>query len=209
MFRFAVLMLPFALAEPCAPDDAICHDNAANAQNSLLQHEIRQVHADSKLQKDNETAGKQKQNATVTKCVQGDTACCFNQGPTCTNPPNPFDPNSLCPLGMLCDADTNFNPFGTAQKGYCRCMEGGSCSADGKSCGMPAIGDPFLKCTGTPSDPPQCCQASKNLGCQNPPLNGVLCPFGQVCDADLGGVETGMCKCAAGTCSVDGKSCST
>ena len=28
--------------------------------------------------------------------------------------------------GMLCDADTNFNPFGTAQKGYCRCMEGGA-----------------------------------------------------------------------------------
>ena len=28
--------------------------------------------------------------------------------------------------GMLCDADTNFNPFGSAPTGYCRCMDGGA-----------------------------------------------------------------------------------
>ncbi|CAJ1394211.1 unnamed protein product, partial [Effrenium voratum] len=141
--------------------------------------------------------------------VAPEAACCIARGKSCTNPPNPFDHSTLCPTGAVCDADIQFNPFGGPILGYCKCQFGNVCSQDGASCGV-ALGDPFAKCSGSVTDPIGCCNNQPST-CQNPPnpFNlSTACGLGQACDADTLSGGYGTCKCLAGTCSADGKSCS-
>ncbi|CAJ1437815.1 unnamed protein product [Effrenium voratum] len=73
-----------------------------------------------------------------------------------------------------------------------------------------ALGDPFAKCSGSVTDPIGCCNNQPST-CQNPPnpFNlSTACGLGQACDADTLSGGYGTCKCLAGTCSADGKSCS-
>eukprot|EP00435_Cladocopium_sp_Y103_P018595 s556_g4.t1 len=153
-------------------------------------------------------------NSTVgSSCTPGtsDLSCCMARGPTCTNPPNPFDMSTSCPTGAVCSARFNVNPFAGPEYGHCQCQLGAHCAADGNSCGGYGVGNPFLKCTGGLQDPPTCCP--KRYTCTNPPMlnnfSATTCGLGQACDADptvLGGHPTfGTCKCITGTCGADGQ----
>jgi len=87
----------------------------------------------------------------------GDKSCCFSRGITCTNPPNPFKAAETgCPLGALCTAPLNVNPFAPPSYGYCQCQGGSPCEG-GQSCGMPSF--PFGESKDEPKEASQ-----KDLG---------------------------------------------
>ena len=157
----------------------------------------------------------EKVNDTKAGCYPGtkDMSCCLSRGMTCTNPPQLSSAQSTsCPVGAVCSAPFNLNPFAAPQYGYCQCQLGALCSSDGNSCGGAGSAlDPFLKCSGSAQDPPNCCP--RRLTCTNPPMldniTSTTCDLGQACDAEptFGGMAPvfGTCKCMVGTCGATGQ----